>query len=243
MRTNMNATVQFAKMLALMPVVALAAACGNSASPGASTSVPSAVELTDSGDASAMSLVPACTVTSVSLRTDDQTSRSMIWVQALYLPSQPTLVKCPSPRWTADRKGLVVDSTNPFRAGYPRTTTGVVNVTAVAPNGVQNSIRVDLGGSTQFAGPGPSDNEACRRIEDINLKVDTSSALRVRIQAVYAYPRPMLNACTVAPRWTSIAPDLTVAQDGFNATLARRSSTRTTVTATAPNGVSRSVTF
>ena len=237
----MNATVRFAKMLALMPVVALAAACGNSAAPGASTSLPSAVEIADSGDASASSMVPTCTVTSVSLRTDDQTSRSMIWVQALYLPSQPTVVKCPAPRWTADRKGLVVDSQNPFRAGYPRTTTGVVNVTAVAPNGVQNSIRVDLGGSTQFAGPELS--EACRRIDDINLKVDTSSSLRVRIQAVYAYPRPMLNACPVAPRWTSLAPDLTVAADGFNATLARRTSTRTTVTATAPNGVSRSVTF
>jgi hypothetical protein len=175
-------------MLALMPVVALAAACGNSASPGAATSLPSSALATDSGDASTSSLVPVCTVTSVALRTEDETSRSMIWVQAQYRPNQATVVKCAAPVWTADRKGLVVDSANPFRAGYARTLNGIVNVTATAPNGVQSSIRVDLGGTTDFAAP--TGNEACRRIEDVNLRTVNSIGTRVRVQAVYSYPRP-----------------------------------------------------
>jgi hypothetical protein len=236
----MNANVQFMKMLALMPVVALAVACGNSATPGGSTSLPSGNLATESGDASTMSIAPACIVTSVSLRTDDQTSRSMIWIQALYVPSQPTLEKCPAPSWTADRKGLVVDSANPFRAGYPRNLTGVVNVTATAPNGARNSIRVDLGGGTDFAAP-PS-NEACRRIEDISLRVVPVTGLQVRVQAQYAYTRPTTaNVCTVTPKWTASRTGLTA--DGFFANIDRQPLGRTMVTATAPNGVSRSLTF
>ena len=237
----MNPTVRFAKMLALMPVVALAAACGNSASPGAATSLPSSALATDSGDASTSSLVPVCTVTSVALRTEDETSRSMIWVQAQYRPNQATVVKCAAPVWTADRKGLVVDSANPFRAGYARTLNGIVNVTATAPNGVQSSIRVDLGGTTDFAAP--TGNEACRRIEDVNLRTVNSIGTRVRVQAVYSYPRPTTAGCTVAPRWESSGSGLTVERDGFYASIERQALGRTTITATAPNGVARSLTF
>lgn len=236
--------VKIAKMLALMPVVALAAACnGSGVSPVSSTDLSTGVSATDAGDVSSTSTtLRACDVTGVSLRTDDSTSPTMIWVEAAYLPFQPASTTCRAPRWTSDRDGLVVDRSNPYRAGYRRTERGVVNVTATAPNGAQNTLRVVLGGNTQFAAPG--DNASCRLISGVDVRtVPVIGANTVSFEATYVYVTRPESACTVAPRWSASRRGLTVAKDGFHASIERQATVRTTVTATAPNGVQDSLTF
>src|SRR5687768_17467758 len=106
MRTNMNASIRFGKMLALMPVVALAAAC-NGVAPTSSTEVSTGVVATASGDeVMATAVRPCSNITGVNLRT--QTGGQMIWVQARYNISGPTTTQCAAPRWSADRGGLIV---------------------------------------------------------------------------------------------------------------------------------------
>lgn len=236
-------TNHFSRILALMPVVALAAAC-NGPAPTSSTDVSTGATATDSGEAAGMTVRPCSNVTGVSLRTEDS-SRSMIWVVASYQMSTPGTQNCPAPKWTADRKGLVVDRMNPFRAGYPRTTEGVANVTASAPNGVQNSIRLELGGpTTSLVTDGDAANVACKLVNAVNVTVVPGTSNVVSLAARYGYSSPTKSECTIAPTWSATRSGLSVGPDGFHASIARTPTTRpTTVTATAPNRVSGRVTF
>jgi hypothetical protein len=236
----MNPIRQVAKMLALMPVVALAAACGGSGvSPVSSTDMPPAVSDSDGGHATSAAL--PCTVSDVSLKIDDG-SLAMIWVHATYLPPQPAMTTCRAPRWSADRQGLVVDPSNPYRAGFPRTEKGVVNVTAAAPTGVQRSIRIDLGPMSRFMDPGST--ASCRAITGVDLSIQPStSLLKVRFETAYAYSTPTTTPCRVAPTWTASRSGLVVANDGFHAAIGRQDGVRTIITVLAPNGVSNSLTF
>src|SRR5688572_2044120 len=80
MRTNMNASIRFGKMLALMPVVALAAAC-NGVAPTSSTEVSTGVVATASGDEVTTTAVRPCSnITGVALR--PETGDRWVWVQA-----------------------------------------------------------------------------------------------------------------------------------------------------------------
>ena len=110
-----------------------------------------------------------------------------------------------------------------------------------ASSGVSATDAVDA--TTAGAGfAAPKDNAACRMIEVVNLRKETGD-LRVRFQAQYGYQRPTNNPCLVPPRWSADRGELTVEPDGFHAWTRRVENERTTVTATAPNGVSRSLTF
>jgi hypothetical protein len=245
-RTNMNASIRFAKMLALMPVVALAAAC-NGVAPTSSTDVSTGVVATASGDeVMATAVRPCSNITDVNLRT--QTVGRMVWVQARYNVSGPTTTQCAAPVWTADRSGLMVDTANPFRAGYPASTNGIANVTATAPNHVSNTIRLNLG-RADFAAPAETVNQACRLIDAVRVTQVPSTpstspvAERVTFEATYSYSQPVTAECTKAPSWTASRKGLVVANDGFHASIARVATARTTVTATAPNRVKGSLTF
>ena len=88
----------------------------------------------------------------------------------------------------------------------------------------------------------PMENEACRMISVVNLRNEAGDQ-RVRFQAQYGYRQPTTSPCLVPPRWTASRGDLTVEPDGFHAWTRKVENERTTVTATAPNGVSRSLTF
>ena len=241
----MNASIRFAKMLALMPVVALAAAC-NGVAPTSSTDVSTGFVATASGDEVTSTAVRPCSnITGVNLRT--QTVGRMVWVQAKYNISGPTTTQCAAPEWSADRAGLTVDSSNPFRAGYPASTNGIANVTATAPNHVSNTIRLNLG-RAGFAAPAPA-VDACRLIDAVRVTQVPSTpstslvAERVTFKAMYSYSQPVTSGCTRAPSWTASREGLVVANDGFHASIAKVGIARTTVTATAPNRVKGSLTF
>ena len=88
----------------------------------------------------------------------------------------------------------------------------------------------------------PQENASCRMISVVNLRKETGD-LRVRFQAQYGYRQPTNNPCLVPPSWTASRGDLTVEPDGFHAWTRKVENERTTVTATAPNGVSKSLTF
>jgi len=239
----MNAQIQFAKMLALMPVVALAAAC-NGVAPTSSTDVSTGVSATDSGEVTATAVRPCSNITGVNLRT--AASGRMVWVEAKYNISGPTMTQCAAPKWSADRRGLRVDQANPFRAGFPVSMDGVANVTATAPNRVSNTIRVNLGRGADFAAPSETNNQACRVIDAVKVEQLPSlppEAGKLTLRATYSYSQPVLSGCTRAPSWTATRKGLVVANDGFHASIARVSGTRTTVTATAPNRVQGSLTF
>ena len=242
----MIASIRFEKMLALMPVVALAAAC-NGVAPTSSTDVSTGVAATTSGDeVTATAVRPCSNITGINLRTEN--GGQMVWVHAKYNLSGPTTTQCAAPRWSADRDGLIVDRTNPFRAGYRASTSGMANVTATAPNHISNTIRLSLSTDTAFAAPSPSpgDNQSCRLIDAVNVALVPSTSLvaeRVTFEATYSYSRPVTAECTKAPRWTASRRGLVVANDGFHASIARVVTARTTVTATAPNSVKGSLTF
>jgi hypothetical protein len=242
MRTNMNASIRFGKMLALMPVVALAAAC-NGVAPTSSTDVSTGFSAADSGEVTAMATRPCSNITGVNLRTE--TGGRMVWVQAKYNISGPSTTQCAAPEWTADRRGLTVDPSNPFRAGYPASTNGIANVTATAPNRISNTIRLNLG-RADFAAPSETQNEACRVIDAVRVSQVPSTSLtadRVTFEATYSYSQPVTSECTKAPSWTASRQGLVVANDGFHASISRVATARTTVTAIAPNRVQGSLTF
>ena len=237
----MNASIRFAKMLALMPVVALAAAC-NGVAPTSSTDVSTGVSATDSGDVTAMAARPCSNITGVNLRTE--TVGRMVWVQARYNISGPTTAQCAAPVWSADLKGLTVDRSNPFRAGYPASTDGIANVTATAPNRISSTITLNLG--RDFAAPSETQNQACRLIDAVRVTQVPSTSLvaeRITFEATYSYSQPVTAECTKAPSWTASRKGLVVANDGFHASIARVATARTTVTATAPNRVKGSLSF
>jgi hypothetical protein len=243
MRTNMNSNIQFAKMLALMPVVALAAAC-NGVAPTSSTDVSTGVSATDSGDVTTMAVRPCSNITGVSLRTESV--GRMVWVQARYNISGPTTTQCAAPEWTADLRGLTVDRSNPFRAGYPASTDGIANVTATAPNRISNTITLNLGRGADFMAPTEQVNQACRLIDAVKVEAvpfSSPQAGRVTLRATYEYSQPVASECTKAPSWKASRQGLVVANDGFHASIGRRAGARTTVTAIAPNRVQGSLTF
>jgi hypothetical protein len=238
----MNSNIQFAKMLALMPVVALAAAC-NGVAPTSSTEVSTGVVATASGDdVTATAVRPCSNITGINLRTE--TGGQMIWVHAKYNMSGPTITQCAAPQWIADRAGLIVDRSNPFRAGYPASTKGIANVTATAPNHISSRIRLNMG--SDFAAPTETQNQACRVIDAVSLTQVPSTSLgteRVTFEATYSYSQPVTSECTKAPSWTASRKGLVVANDGFHASIARVATARTTVTAIAPNRVQGSLSF
>ena len=238
----MNASMKFAKMLALMPVVALAAAC-NGVAPTSSTDVSTGVSAADSGDVTTMAVRPCSNITGVNLRTESD--GRMVWVQAKYNISGPTTTQCAAPEWSADRAGLTVDRSNPFRAGYPASTDGIAKVTATAPNRISNTITLNLGRGADFMAPSEQANQACRLIDAVSVHQvpSVSPRQRVTFEATYSYSQPVTSECTKAPSWTASRKGLVVANDGFHASIARVATARTTVTAIAPNRVQGSLTF
>jgi hypothetical protein len=229
---------KMAKILALIPVVSLAAACNGLAPTVPSELLPS----NDSGDASAMSLSTGnCeAVTGIDLHVVDS-SRTYLWVEATYQYINSGLVGCPAPTWSSDRDGLVVDERRPFRAGFQRSTGGRAVLTATALNGVHNSIRLDLGDS-----PLDFRNDPCLNIVSVDLQVLPSASDKgvVSIQAKYVFLGETAGDCRAPPSFKASRPGLRIdPRDPFRAEIASAPRIKTTVGATAPNGVGHNITF
>jgi hypothetical protein len=233
-------------MLALMPVVALAAAC-NGVAPTASTDLSSGVSATDEGAVTAQSnRDKSCwLVDYIHLQVVDAT-KTAVWVEATYKYRQPPTTKCEAPTFTSNVRGLQVDKVNPFRAGLSRSAATTAKITATAPNGVTHGIQVDLGG------PGTSDrptvDNPCKAIDGVTISVDVPPGingdviLAAKYQYVFSTPQP--SGCPIAPTWEATRRGLTVnPKDGFRASIPVDRTGPTIVYVTAPNGVLNKVQF
>ena len=255
----MNAMMKAGKMLALMPIVALAAAC-NGVAPTSSTDLTGDLTTQD-GAVTAQGLRPTSNpckyVESIHLQVIEE--KTAVLVEATYKYSQPSLTTCSAPTFTSNVRGLHVDATNPFRARLLRTAATEAKVTATAPNGVSESIQVVLQGPADTdpptSGPTTTPNDgvsrptaenACKVIDGVNITVqppDTNGGGDYILIASYSYSTPTLTPCAVAPAWSASRRGLTVnPRDGFRASIGA-SSVETTVYATAPTGVQGKTTF
>jgi len=227
-----------AKILALIPVVSLAAACN-----GLAPTVPSEpLASNDSGDVTAMSLSKGnCeAVTGIDLQVVDS-SRTVLWVEATYVYVTSGLVGCPAPTWSSDRDGLIVDKQRPFRAGFLRSASGRAILTATALNGVQSSIRLNLGNTRLKPG-----NDNCRNVVGVDLQIlprESDSGV-VWIQATYRFLGDTPDDCRDPPIFNASRPGLRIhPRDAFRAGIDYAPGIKTTVGATAPNGVGNKITF
>jgi len=224
---------KMSRFLALIPVVVSAAACNGVAPTG-----PSQITSNDSYESAGAvtAMTPSCrNLGRISLTVLPAVS-PILWVEANYQYTGPSL-GCPAPRWTSDRVEMVIDRNNPMRAGFPRTAGGNATLTATAPNRVTKSITVDLGATR--------DEQACKDVAGVSVKIVpiNSTSGDVSLQATYRYFGSVSLGCS-APAWTASRRGLNLnPYDPFRASIARRTTVRTTVTATAPNGLSGSVTF
>ena len=261
----MNAMTRVAKMLALLPVVALAAAC-NGVSPASSTGV--------SGDLTADLSAAEGTATAAGLRNKACTlvvgvdlqvvaeDKQAVTIQASYKYAEPVPQDCSAPAWASRDASLRVDRTNPYRVAVLRTHDGVVTVQATAPNGVFDVIAVNLGtpGSTDEPvepsvpntnRPAPTNRPVptpvpvnCKAIDGVQVEVvDPGTATgNITLVARYSFTAPG-NECKLAPTWSASRKGLTV--DPLNAFSASipRANDATVVSVTAPNGVGTKVSF
>src|SRR5688500_15318626 len=265
---GMNAMTRAAKMLALMPVVALAAAC-NGVTPTSTTDLSrdlSADLSVAEGTATAMGARnKACAVVgAVALHVVDQDKRA-VYVEAVYRYTEPVAQDCPAPVWTSRGGELQVDRTNPFRVAVLRTHDGAVTVQATAPNGVTDAITVSLGtpsSSDEPAEPAPNTPTGtnrpvptnrpapapapvgCQAINGVRVVVqDPGTATgNITLVASYSFATPR-SECTLAPTWQASRKGLTVnPRDGFSASITKTDDV-TVVYVTAPNGVATKVSF
>jgi hypothetical protein len=228
------------RFTALIPMVAFVAACSG-AMPTGPGPITSNESYQAAGDVTAMLAEPQCAnLGRIALAPVTSPASPIHWIEATYYfngPAQP----CPAPRWTSDRSNMVVDKTNPMRAGFPRMAGGQASLTATARNGVSKSIVVDLGPTRMSDG-----DQACKQIVAVDMRVLPVgiSKNEVSLEARYRYDGPVLESCSIAPTWTASRRGLRVNPNNlFRASITRTAEVRTTVTATAPNGVFGRITF
>jgi hypothetical protein len=254
-------------MLALMPVVALAAACNGVAPTAPSgTDLSNGVSANQEGSAAATGLVnQACAnVAGIDLQVVE-ISRTMVFVEASYKynPQRPN--GCRAVEFTSNRPGLEVDKINPFRAGALRSLGGEATIKAAAPNGVSKAITVQLGGtsSTPSAPSAPSTpgtpstpsapstpnspdlQIGCKYIDEVAVSVvqPASDGGDVVMTAQYHFSTPLTSGCSTAPTWQATRKGLSVNPlDGFKASIPAAPEA-TTVLVTAPSGVQAKVRF
>jgi hypothetical protein len=244
-------------MLALLPVVALGAAC-NGVAPTSSTGVSTDVSAAEGNGVAATGLRnQACrAVAGIDLHLSHSLDAT-VWVEASYTYLTPQLAACPAPEFTSNRPGLQTDKANPFRAGHQRALGGEAIVKAMAPNGVTQSIVIKLGPGTSDtdpaeqptvtnpapAKPGRAAENGCKYVDVVAVSVQkpTFEGGDYTLTAKYSYSQPTLTTCTVAPTWEATRKGLTVnPRDGFKASLTV-SDQPTTVVVTAPSGVQTKV--
>lgn len=261
----MNAMTRAAKMLALLPVVAMAAAC-NGVSPTSSTDLSRdlTADLSPAeGTATAAGLRnKACTlVTGVDLQVVAE-DKQAVTLQASYKYAEPVPQDCPAPVWASRDASLRVDRTNPYRVAVLRTHDGVVTVQATAPNGVFDVIAVNLGTPGTTDEPvepsvpttpnraAPTDRPMptpvpvnCKAINGVQVEVVQSpDADSTTLVARYSFTAPG-NECKLAPTWSASRKGLTVDPlNPFSASIPQANDA-TVVSVTAPNGVGTKVSF
>jgi hypothetical protein len=220
-------------LFALIPAVALAAACSGPSATAPSDLGPSALLASnDSGTVTAMTTSPCAGIVKIDLEVAD-TSRTVLWVEATYRFDRSNSGGCPAPAWSSDRSDMIVDSGNPFRAGFKRSANGSANLTAKAANGVHNTIRLQLG-------PG----RTCASVVGVDLRLLPSKPDgMVWIQAAYKFLGDTPDECREPPKFTASRAGLQLHPgDAFRVGI-KKDPGNTTVAAAAPNGVGNKIQF
>jgi hypothetical protein len=132
---------KFTKLLTLIPLVALGAAC-NGASPTAPDNMvaPEASAAYDSSKAIGPSPDACKGITSVKLTLVPTPQRSIV-IKATYLGFGGTDTRCAAPVWTSNPQDALIANSDLFKTGVNQVFKSVV-VFATAPNGVQSRISV-----------------------------------------------------------------------------------------------------
>lgn len=226
------------KLLALIPLAALAAACN-----GVSPVAPDYPVAADEGFATAPNAsatskdaaVDNCrSITGVNLEVLRSTKAEVV-IKATYLKFGGIVTRCAAPIWNSDPRGaLITNQLSAFRMGVKPMRP--VTVTAMAPNGVTGSLTLQGRDADLQA------SAVCQNVMGVKLAlVPATNTPKPQIRATYLTLGPSMDVCP-APVWASDPRGaLTGTKDPF---VVGVSSTRPlTVTATAPNGKRGSLTL
>jgi hypothetical protein len=217
------------KLLALMPLVVLGAACN-----GVSPVTPDNPLADDTGSSSAPSATSKdadasnCrSITGVTLSILPSTNQAIV-IEAAYV-SFGSPIRCQAPVWTSDPRGVLTPQLGGFRVGV--SSNREVVVTAKAPNGVIGRITLPARTADQGAS-----STTCQNVTGVQLKlVPSTTQPAIVVEATYLGFGPSFNNCA-APAWSSnprgaLTPQLNAFRVGVS------SNRSVVVTATAPNGV------
>ena len=219
---------KFTKLLTLIPLVALGAAC-NGASPTAPDMVaPDASAAYDSSKAIGPSADSCKNITGVELTLVPTPQRSTV-IKATYVGLGSLSTRCAAPVWTSNPQGALISNSNPFKTGVKQSVTSVT-VFATAPNGVQGHIQIGPVYNSQAIGP-----VACN-ITGIELKLVPTPQHSTLIRATYVGFGGTGTRCA-APVWTSDPQGALIANINPFKTGVNQVFKSVTVFATAPNGV------
>lgn len=218
---------KFTKLLTLIPLVALGAAC-NGASPTAPDNMlaPDASAAYDSSKAIVPSPDACQSITSVRL-TRVPTSQRSIVIKATYLGLSGWNTRCAAPVWTSNPQDSLISNSNPFKTGVKARLTSVT-VFATAPNGVQGRIQIGPVYNSQAIGP-----VACN-ITGIKLNLVPTPDRSTVIKATYV---GFGGTRCAAPVWTSTPQDALISNTNPFKTGVKQVFKSVVVFATASNGV------
>jgi hypothetical protein len=140
------------KLLALIPVVALAAAC-NGVAPTSPSNLATFEQASVAAQANATGITPqSCNVTRIVVSVIPNTSDRIVLLRASYLPASTLPMVCAAPSWTASQTNVLVPSpsNDSFTVGVDVSKTKLkVLVKATAPNGVQGAISLAAASPTK----------------------------------------------------------------------------------------------
>ncbi len=133
------------KKMLVLGLSAFAAACGNNAPVGPTSTDLAAAPVAEAAAPAAADAVPwTCKgVLEVHLRAGKPT-REGIEVTASYLGLQTDVSTCPAPTWSSQPEAKLVARKDPFKVLAPRLAGTTYAVTALAPNGRQGTLKLEF---------------------------------------------------------------------------------------------------
>ena len=128
------------KMLAILGLSTLGAACGHNA-----PSAPTAADLLApeaSGSGAADALAASCKAVLEVRLSLAPPSKQGIEITASYVGLQGAVSRCPAPTWSSQPDAGLAVSKDPFKVLAPRIEGAIYAVTATAPSGLSSSTKV-----------------------------------------------------------------------------------------------------
>lgn len=217
------------KLMTLIPLVALGAAC-NGAAPTAPDLAAPEMDSTYATTKAVDAIGDPCkAISAVTLSLAASPTQSTV-IQASYV-SFGSVTRCAAPVWTSTPKGALLAHTNPFKTRINPLYKSVT-VFATAPNGVQGRIHIGLSTESEAA--------SCKDITGVNLKRILLPQAGTLLQASYTSLGGSMNRCP-APAWTSVPAGALITDVNPFRVRVDPAYKFVTVYATAANGVQGSI--